>query len=319
LLLRSSVSPVRRSASPAPLRTSTVFLGSYSLACLRVCFLACLPACLLCCVCVCSDISHRCSNTSARCTRLGPFAAVFRRSGPRPLWSSATPVLGHSGPRSLRSSAAAVLRRSGPRSLQSSRSPQVLQSSAVLSLFGAWYRLDSSIVSALGVPGALPPVPGWTRLVVVRPLRRSAARLSCFVLRASTGARSSRALRHNQFGARFVLRSAISALHPLMRSAALLGRSLSCAQLPDYSKLCGSATAISALDRLGARLSPLMLGWFKSKKRRPLALGARLPGGWPLGTQLSLHLATGTRRSALGCVGAQPSQRLATDARPLGV
>ncbi len=112
LLLRCFFSPVRRSASPAPLRTSTVFLGSYSLACLRVCFLACLPACLLRCVCVCSDITHRCSNTSARCTRLGPFAAVFRRSGPRPLWSSAAAVLHRSGPRSLRSSAAPILSRS---------------------------------------------------------------------------------------------------------------------------------------------------------------------------------------------------------------
>jgi len=93
------------------------------------------------------------------------------------------------------------------------------------------------------------PVPGWTRRVVVGPLRRSAARLRLSVLRAATGARSSRsatassALFH--FGA--------SAPHALGRSARPL--SLSHMLAFRYSKLYRSATAISALGRLGARLS----------------------------------------------------------------
>jgi len=64
-----------------------------------------------------------------------------------------------------------------------------------------------------------------------RSFLRSAAWLRHSVLRAATGARSSRALRHSQVGARFFLRCAILALRLLMRSAALLGRSLPRTQL----------------------------------------------------------------------------------------
>ena len=163
-------------------------------------------------------------------------------------------------PSPLWSSAAAAFRCS---------SPQRCSASTVLSLFGAWFRLDPSITSALPrlvSAGCFSTAPALCRSASplctarrrmcskpqvlhycqfdVRSFLRSPARLRRSVLRAATGARSSRALRHSQFGARFFLRSTIFALPPLMRFAV----SVLCSRL-----LClggSSSRKHSALDCL---------------------------------------------------------------------
>jgi len=217
-------------------------------------------------------------------------APVLGRFGPRPLRSSTAPVLdrsvlGRCGPRPLRFFTRLLVcvsvcpLRDYPQDYYS-----LGASHSVTSRFGTrlmWRVLTNVALGPFGAQMFSYPALRWSgvlmlqrpaarstaalaqplcRMVVAQLLRRSATRFSRSDLRTATCARSSRALRHSQFDARPFLRSAISALQPLIRSAALPGCSLShMLSCPIIKALSLGHDYFSACPPR-ARLSPLSSG-----------------------------------------------------------